>query len=104
MAFAVGERRQEFGIRMALGAKPGAVLSLVLRQAMTLVAAGLALGFIGAHLLARLMSGLLFEVNATDPPTFLAMSVVLVTVALLASFFPARRATTVDPMIALRNA
>jgi predicted permease len=104
MAFAVGERRQEFGIRMALGAKPGAVLGLVLRQAMTLVAAGLALGFIGAHLLARLMSGLLFEVNATDPPTFLAMSVVLVTVALLASFFPARRATTVDPMIALRNA
>ena len=104
MAFAVGERRQEFGIRMALGAKPRAVLTLVLRQSMTLVAAGLALGLVGAHLLARLMSGLLFEVNATDPPTFLAMSVVLVTVALLASFFPARRATSVDPMIALRSA
>ncbi len=104
MAFAVGERRQEFGIRMALGAKPGSVLTLVLRESMTLVAAGLALGLVGAHLLARLMSGLLFEVNATDPPTFLAMSVVLVTVALLASFLPARRATAVDPMIALRSA
>jgi putative ABC transport system permease protein len=104
IAFAVGERRQEFGIRMALGAKPGSVLGLVLRQSMTLVAAGLALGLVGAHLLARLMSGLLFEVNATDPPTFLAMSVVLVAVALLASFVPARRATTVDPMIALRSA
>ncbi len=104
MAFAVGERRQEFGIRMALGAKPAAVLKLVLRQSMTLVAAGLALGLVGAHLLARLMSSLLFEVNATDPPTFLAMSVVLVTVALLASFIPARRATGVDPMIALRSA
>jgi putative ABC transport system permease protein len=104
MAFIVGERTHEFGIRMALGAKPGEVLTLVLRQAMTLVAAGLALGLVGAHLLARLMSGLLFEVNATDPPTFLAMSAVLVTVALLASFFPARRATSVDPMIALRSA
>jgi putative ABC transport system permease protein len=104
MAFTVGERTHEFGIRMALGAKPGAVLTLVLRQAMTLVASGLALGLVGAHLLARLMSGLLFEVNATDPPTFLAMSVVLVIVALMASFFPARRATSVDPMIALRSA
>jgi predicted permease len=104
MAFTVGERTHEFGIRMALGAEPGSVLTLVLRQSMTLVAAGLALGFVGAHLLARLMSGLLFEINATDPPTFLAMSVVLVVVALTASFFPARRATSVDPMIALRSA
>ena len=64
----------------------------------------LAVGQKSAHLLARLMSSLLFEVNATDPPTFLAMSVVLVTVALCASFFPARRATAVDPMIALRSA
>jgi len=103
IAFTVGERRQEFGIRMALGAEPRSVLRLVLNQAMRLVLAGLAIGLVGAHLLARLMSGLLFEVRATDPPTFLAMSVVLVAVALLASFFPARRATTVDPMTALRS-
>jgi putative ABC transport system permease protein len=104
MAFTVGERRQEFGIRMALGAEPRSVLRLVLGQAMRLVLAGLALGLVGAHLLARLMAGLLFEVRATDPPTFLAMSVVLVAVALVASFVPARRATTVDPMAALRSA
>jgi predicted permease len=104
MAFTVGERRQEFGIRMALGAEPRSVLRLVLKEAMRLVVAGLALGLIGAHLLARLMTGLLFEVQATDPPTFLAMSVVLVAVALLASFVPARRATAVDPMTALRSA
>ena len=103
MAFTVGERRQEFGIRMALGAEPRSVLRLVLNQAMKLVLAGLAIGLVGAHLLARLMSDLLFEVRATDPPTVLAMSVVLVAVALLASFFPARRATTVDPMTALRS-
>ena len=75
---------------------------MVLRQAMTLVAIGLALGFVGAHLLAGAMSRLLFEVNATDPPTFLAMSVVLAAVAAGASFLPARRITTVDPMLALR--
>ena len=104
IAFSVSERTQEFGIRLALGAAPNSVLSLVLKQGMALVAAGLALGFVGAHVAARLMSGLLFEVNATDPPTFLAMSVVLVAVALVSCLVPARRATSVDPMIALRSA
>jgi putative ABC transport system permease protein len=104
IAFTVGERRQEFGIRMALGAAPRSVVGLVLNQAIRLVAAGLALGLIGAHLLARLMTSLLFEVSATDPPTFLAMSFVLIAVALLASFVPARRATAVDPIAALRSA
>jgi putative ABC transport system permease protein len=104
VAFSVGQRTQEFGIRLALGADPRQVIAMVLRQAMTLVALGLALGFVGAHLLAGAMSRLLFEVNATDPPTFLAMSVVLAGVAAGASFLPARRITAVDPMIALRAA
>jgi putative ABC transport system permease protein len=89
---------------LALGAAPGSVLAMVMREGMALVAAGIALGLIGAHALARLMSGLLFEVDATDPPTFLAMSVVLAGVALLACLLPARRATSVDPTVALRNA
>jgi predicted permease len=104
IAFSVGERTHEFGIRLALGAAPGSVLAMVMREGMVLVAAGIALGLIGAHALARLMSGLLFEVDATDPPTFLAMSVVLAGVALLACLLPARRATSVDPTVALRNA
>ncbi len=104
VAFSVGERTQEFGIRLALGADPRQVIAMVLRQAMTPVAIGLALGFGGAHLLAGAMSRLLFEVHATDPPTFLAMSLVLAAVAAGASFVPARRITAVDPMIALRAA
>ena len=103
VAFSVGERTQEFGIRLALGADPWSVIGMVLRQAMTLVAIGLAIGFAGAHVLAGAMSRLLFEVNATDPPTFLAMSVVLAAVAAGASFLPARRITAVDPMLALRT-
>ncbi|HTO88436.1 MAG TPA: ABC transporter permease [Thermoanaerobaculia bacterium] len=104
VAFTVGERTSEFGIRLALGANPREVVALVLRQAMTPVVIGLALGFAGAHLLASAMSRLLFEVNATDPPTFLAMSAVLAAVAAAASFLPARRITGLDPMIALRSA
>jgi putative ABC transport system permease protein len=104
VAFTVGERTSEFGIRLALGANPREVVAMVLRQAMTPVVMGLALGFAGAHLLASAMSRLLFEVNATDPPTFLAMSAVLAAVAAAASFLPARRITGLDPMIALRSA
>ena len=104
VAFSVGERTQEFGVRLALGAEPRQVIGMVLRQAMMPVAVGLALGFLGAHLLAGAMSRLLFEVNATDPPTFLAMSVVLAGVAAAASFLPAHRITAVDPMRALRSA
>jgi putative ABC transport system permease protein len=103
VAFSVGERTQEFGIRLALGADPRQVVRMVLRQAMATVAIGLAFGFLGAHLIAGAMSRLLFEVNATDPPTFLAMSLALALVAAAASFLPARRITTVDPMIALRT-
>jgi len=103
IAFSVGERTQEFGVRLALGAEPRQVLGMVLRQGLTLVAVGLAIGFIGAHVLAGMMTRLLFEVRATDPPTFLAMSVVLAAVATAACFLPARRVTSVDPMVALRN-
>ncbi len=104
VAFSVGERTQEFGIRLALGADPRQVIAMVLRQAMVPVALGLALGLGSAHMLAGVMSRLLFEVHATDPPTFLAMSLVLASVAASASFLPARRITSVDPMIALRSA
>jgi putative ABC transport system permease protein len=103
IAFSVSERTQEFGVRLALGAEPIQVIGLVLRQGLVLVAVGLALGFIGAHILGGLMSRLLFEVRATDPPTFLAMSVILAAVATAACFLPARRATSVDPIVALRN-
>ena len=103
VAYSVGERRQEFGIRLALGADPQQVMGMVLRQALAMAAVGLAVGFLGSHLLASAMSRLLFEVNPTDPPTFLAMGAVLGAVAAAASFLPARRVTRVDPMIALRT-
>jgi putative ABC transport system permease protein len=103
IAFSVSERTQEFGVRLALGALPRQVVGMVLRQGMTLVAVGLGLGFVGAHFMAVMMSRLLFQVRATDPPTFLAMSVVLAAVATAACLLPARRATAVDPVVALRN-
>ena len=103
IGFSVGQRRQEFGIRMALGALPGAVRGMVLRQGMRHVAAGLAIGVAAALVLTRLWSNLLYEVSPTDPPTFLAVAVMLLAVAALACFIPARRATSVDPMVALRG-
>jgi predicted permease len=103
IGFSVGQRRQEFGIRMALGALPGAVRAMVLRQGMRHVTAGLALGIAAALVLTRLWSNLLYEVSPTDPPTFLAVAVMLLGVAALACFIPARRATSVDPMVALRG-
>jgi predicted permease len=104
ISFSVGQRIQEFGIRMALGAAPRAVLRMVLRQALALVVAGLALGLVAALALARLMSGLLYDIAPTDPATYFAVALVLFGAAFIASFVPARRATTVDPMIALRSA
>jgi predicted permease len=103
VAFSVGERTQEFGIRLALGADPRQVVGMVLRQAMGTILIGLAFGFLGAHLIAGAMSRLLFEVHATDPPTFLAMSLALAAIGALASFLPARRITGVDPIVALRT-
>jgi putative ABC transport system permease protein len=102
IAYSVTQRTQEIGIRMALGAQRGDVLRMIVGQAMALTAAGIVIGGIGAFLLTRLMTGLLFNVKPGDPLTFLAVAVVLGGVATCASYVPGRRATRVDPVIALR--
>jgi predicted permease len=102
VAFSVNQRTQEFGIRMALGAQRASVLSMVLRQGVTLVLVGLAIGMAGALVLTRVLTTLLFGVEPTDALTFLAVSMVLVAVAAAACLIPARRAASVDPMVALR--
>ncbi|HKQ76118.1 MAG TPA: ABC transporter permease [Blastocatellia bacterium] len=103
MALTVSQRTHEIGIRMALGASAGRVLQLVLRQGLTLVLIGLALGMAGAFALTRLMSTLLFAVEPTDPLTWGAVALALAAVAALACFAPARRATLIDPLTALRS-
>jgi predicted permease len=102
VAFSVSERTQEIGVRMALGAGRGEVLGMVLREGLRLVIFGLVLGVAAAVVLTRLMTGLLFRVEATDPLTFTAMAGVLVLIASTACLAPARRASAVDPMVALR--
>jgi predicted permease len=102
LAFSVNQRTQEIGIRMALGASRSAVLKMVLRQGLTLVLLGLAAGTIGALFLARLMKEVLYGVSPTDPLTFLAVATVLLAVAVFACLMPARRATMVNPITALR--
>jgi putative ABC transport system permease protein len=102
IAFSVNQRTQEFGIRMALGAQRASVLTMVLRQGISLVLIGLAIGMGGALALTRALTTLLFGVEPTDALTYLAVSMVLVAVAAAACLIPARRAATVDPMVALR--
>jgi ABC-type antimicrobial peptide transport system permease subunit len=102
IAFSVNQRTQEFGIRMALGAPRTGVLGLVLRQGLQLVVIGLVIGMAGAIALTRMLTTLLFEVDPTDALTFLAVSTVLLMVAVLACLMPARRAASVDPNVALR--
>jgi predicted permease len=103
MALTVGQRTQEIGVRMALGASAGGVLLLMLRQGLTMVLIGLALGVAGAFALTRLMSTLLFAVEPTDPLTWLVVALALAAVAALACFAPARLATRIDPLTALRS-
>jgi len=103
MALSVNQRTHELGVRLALGATPGKVLGMVMRQGMSFVLVGLTVGVAGALMLGRLMSSLLFAVEPTDPITFLAVALVLMVVAAAACFVPARRVTSIDPMLALRS-
>jgi putative ABC transport system permease protein len=102
MSYAVNQRTHEIGVRMALGARQLDVLKLMIREGMGLVVIGLGLGLAGSFALTRVMRGMLFGVTPTDATTFVSVSAVLIVVALLACYFPARRATRVDPLVALR--
>jgi putative ABC transport system permease protein len=103
LAFSVSQRTREIGVRVALGAQRGEVLSLVLRQGGTMVVLGLVLGTIGALWLSRFMQSLVYNIEARDPLTLGAACLTLAAVGVIASLGPARRATSVDPVIALRN-
>jgi putative ABC transport system permease protein len=103
LAYSVARRTREIGVRMALGAQRGAVLRHVVGQALWMTAAGLAVGLVAALALTRLLSRFLFDVRPSDPVTFVAAAMVLTSAAILASYVPARRAATVDPLTALRS-
>ncbi|HEV8209597.1 MAG TPA: FtsX-like permease family protein, partial [Vicinamibacterales bacterium] len=102
MAYSVVQRSREIGIRMALGASAADVRALVVKQALRLGATGLAIGVAGALAVTRVLDSQLFGVTASDPLTFAAVSAALITVLVLAAYLPARRATRVDPIVALR--
>jgi putative ABC transport system permease protein len=101
ITYSVSQRTHEIGIRMALGAKRVDVLKLVIAQGMRLVAIGILLGGVSAFLLTRIMTDLLYGVSPTDPTVFWSISILLILVSLLACYLPARKATLVDPMMAL---
>ena len=103
MSYVVGQRSNEIGLRMALGASQNDVMRLVVRQGLIYVSLGLALGLAGAFAATRLLTSMLFEVKPTDPATYAVVAVLLIVVALAASYVPARRASKVDPLIALRQ-
>jgi putative ABC transport system permease protein len=107
VAYSVTQRAQEIGIRLALGAQSNDVLKLIIGRGIAPVLLGLALGLAGAFALSRLLTsltaGLLFEVRATDPATFTSIALLLLVVALLACYLPARRGTKIDPLTALKH-
>jgi len=103
MSHLVSQGAHDIGIRIALGAERGSILGMVLRQGMELTAAGIVLGLAGAALLTRVMASLLFGVSATDLATFSIVPLLLIATAAIATWIPARRATRVDPVIALRD-
>jgi putative ABC transport system permease protein len=102
MSYAVTQRTHEIGIRMALGAQVGSVIRLVMKSGLSIAIVGVAIGLAGAFALTRVMRSLLFAVEATDKATFASVSVCLFLIALVACYIPARRATKVDPLAALR--
>jgi putative ABC transport system permease protein len=102
MAYSVTQRTREIGVRMALGAQRGDVMSQVVREGLALTVIGLAIGLIAAAMTMRYVENLLFGLTALDPVTFLAASLLFAGVATFASYVPARRATSVDPLVALR--
>jgi putative ABC transport system permease protein len=102
ISYTVAGRTHEIGIRMAVGANQSEVLELILRQSLTLILAGMASGFALAFVLTRLVASWLYQIRSNDPATFVGVGLLLFFVGLLASYIPARRATKVDPMVALR--
>jgi ABC-type antimicrobial peptide transport system permease subunit len=102
LSYSVSQRTQEFGVRMALGATPRDVRRMMIRQGMTLAAWGIALGAVGALAITRIIGSLLYNVTPTDPVSFGGVIGLMLAVAAAAAYLPARRATMVDPMVALR--
>jgi putative ABC transport system permease protein len=102
ISYSVARRAKEFGLRLALGARPANILSLVLKQGVLLTGIGVVVGLVAALILTRLMASLLFGTTSTDAITYLGVSALLAAVAIFATYVPARRATQVDPIKALR--
>jgi putative ABC transport system permease protein len=102
IAYTASQRTHEIGIRMALGARPRQILALIIRQGLALAVFGIVIGLAGALAATRVLSVILYGVSAQDPVTFAGISLVLIFIAILACYVPARRAMSVDPMVALR--